>query len=407
MPADTSPMHTAEVSPAAAAQSDRWIRVGRSNDPDPVRAAHEVVQAAGATDPATKLLVVFADHEYAMQTLVNEIIAASATDQLIGCTTAGEIAADGASDAGVVLVTFGGTGFSVATTAAEEIGEKMRDAGQLAADAVFGLRERFEHTVLMVLTDTFAGDQQEILRGIYHRLGSEIPVVGGCAGDNLKMVQTFQFHGGQVLTDAVVAAAITSDAPFGIGAQHGWRTVGEPMTVTSSSGTVINELDSRPALDVYLERFDLPHSITDDSVEFRRFAMRHPLALARRSGEPLVRFLRGACPKSGGLLALAAVPEGANVWLMRGDDASVLAATHAACDEAFAAIDGAPTGVLVFDCVTRRDMLGDVGIQRELDVINARSGGAPVAGLFTYGEIARTRGINGFHHETLVVLAVG
>ena len=79
-----------------------------------------------------------------------------------------------------------------------------------------------------------------------------------------------------------------------------------------------------------------------------------------------------------------------------------------ACDEAFRQVMPNPTrGVLVFDCVTRRDMLGDVGIRREIDVITERAGGAPVAGLFTYGEFARTRGINGFHHETLVVLAVG
>jgi hypothetical protein len=34
------------------------------------------------------------------------------------------------------------------------------------------------------------------------------------------------------------------------------------------------------------------------------------------------------------------------------------------------------------------------------------AGGAPVAGFYTYGEIARTRGISGFHNQTLVVLAV-
>jgi hypothetical protein len=32
--------------------------------------------------------------------------------------------------------------------------------------------------------------------------------------------------------------------------------------------------------------------------------------------------------------------------------------------------------------------------------------GAPVAGFYTYGEIARTRGVTGFHNQTLVVLAV-
>jgi hypothetical protein len=33
--------------------------------------------------------------------------------------------------------------------------------------------------------------------------------------------------------------------------------------------------------------------------------------------------------------------------------------------------------------------------------------GAPVAGFYTYGEIARTRGVNGFHNQTLVVVAFG
>jgi hypothetical protein len=34
------------------------------------------------------------------------------------------------------------------------------------------------------------------------------------------------------------------------------------------------------------------------------------------------------------------------------------------------------------------------------------AGGAPVAGFYTYGEIARTHGVSGFHNQTLVVLAV-
>ena len=36
-----------------------------------------------------------------------------------------------------------------------------------------------------------------------------------------------------------------------------------------------------------------------------------------------------------------------------------------------------------------------------------RAAGAPVAGFYTYGEFPRTRGVTGFHNQTLVVLAVG
>ena len=51
-------------------------------------------------------------------------------------------------------------------------------------------------------------------------------------------------------------------------------------------------------------------------------------------------------------------------------------------------------------------MLGDAGIKREIDCIATHAEG-PVAGFYTYGEIARTHGQSGFHNQTLVVLAVG
>jgi len=43
----------------------------------------------------------------------------------------------------------------------------------------------------------------------------------------------------------------------------------------------------------------------------------------------------------------------------------------------------------------------------EISRVAEVAGGAPVAGFYTYGEIARTHGISGFHNQTLVVLAVG
>ncbi len=54
-----------------------------------------------------------------------------------------------------------------------------------------------------------------------------------------------------MLKDAIVGAAIGSDTPIGIGVRHGWRTVAEPMLVTSSANNRIFTLDDRPALDVY------------------------------------------------------------------------------------------------------------------------------------------------------------
>jgi hypothetical protein len=92
---------------------------------------------------------------------------------------------------------------------------------------------------------------------------------------------------------------------------------------------------------------------------------------------------------------------------MEGDAESVLEATDAACSDALAPLgDHRPLGVLAFDCIARRGVLGDQGIRAEVDRVAANAGDAPVAGFYTYGEIARTRGVSGFHNQTLVVLAL-
>jgi hypothetical protein len=258
----------------------------------------------------------------------------------------------------------------------------------------------------MLLTDGLAGDQQEIVRGAYSVLGAEVPLVGGCAGDDLKMKRTFQLHDGRVLTDAVVAAAIASDAPFGIGVHHGWRTVGEPMVVTSSAQNRVFRLDDRPALDVYLQRLDAPAEAQRDHDAFTRFALTHPLGLNRRSGEEHVRFVADADFADRSLGCIAEVPQGALAWIMEGDAASVLDATDAACADALEPLgERRPIGLLAFDCIARRGVLGE-GIAQEVSRVAAQADGAPVAGFYTYGEIARTAGMSGFHNQTLVVLAV-
>jgi hypothetical protein len=221
------------------------------------------------------------------------------------------------------------------------------------------------------------------------------------------MQATHQFFGDQVLGDAVVAAALGSDAPLGVGVRHGWRKVGAPMLVTKSASNRVWSLDGKPALDTYLERLDAPAEARVDPAAFTQFALTHPLGLSRRTGEPQVRFIGEANFEDRSLGCIAEVPQGGLAWIMEGDENSVLQATDAACRDALDSLTGRPPiGVLAFDCIARRGILGDEGIRREVDRVAGHAEGAPVAGFYTYGEIARTRGISGFHNQTLVVLAV-
>lgn len=386
------------------ATEQRWMGVGRSAAAEPRAAAREAVAGACAGRDAS-LVLLFASDEHDLPALVAEAHAAAGT-RLIGCSTAGEIATDGPDDASVVAVALGGPGFRIATAVGTGIGERAHDAGAEAAGALRDVAG-MPHRTLLLLADGLSGDPQEIVRGAYGVAGAGVPLVGGCAGDDLRMRATHQFFDGQILSDSVVAVAIGSDAPLGVGVCHGWNAVGEAMLVTGTARDRVLALDDQPALDVYLDRLDAPAAVRTDPDAFRRFALTHPLGMARRAGEERVRFVAGADFDRRALVMIADVPDGAVVWLMAGDEDSVLDATDTACREALAPLDGAPPrGLVVFDCVARRAVLGGEGIGDEIRRVAQHAGGAPVAGFYSYGEIARTRGVTGFHNQTLVVLAV-
>ena len=383
----------------------RWFQVGESNTSDAYEAGSAAADRALGGRRDAKLLVVFCSDSYDLPELLRGVSDRSEDVPLIGCSTAGEIATSGPSDSSVIVTAVGGQGFAVRTSAATSASERLREAGAEVARCVEQIAAH-PHRVLMLLTDGLAGDQQEIIRGAYGVVGAGIPLVGGCAGDNLKMQMTYQFHNREVLTDAVVGAAIDSDSPFGIGVCHGWKKVGEPMLATKTLNNRVYEIDDQPALDVYLRVLNAPEEAQHDADAFTRFALTHPLGLDRPSGEHQVRFIGEANFEDRSLGCIAEVPQGGLVWLMEGDDYSVLHATDAACTTAMGDLDGRrPIGAFAFDCIARRGVLGEEGVKTEIDRI-AENTGVPVAGFYSYGEIARTHGVAGFHNQTLVVVTL-
>ncbi|MBN1174725.1 MAG: FIST C-terminal domain-containing protein, partial [Micromonosporaceae bacterium] len=136
------------------------------------------------------------------------------------------------------------------------------------------------------------------------------------------------------------------------------------------------------------------------------FVRTHPLAVARRS-DVAMRHILHADPVRRSLTCAAGVPRGTAVRLASADTASLIAATDRGCVEALAQLRGSPPlALLVFSCAARRAVLGQQGIVAESELLRQRAGSAAVGGFYTYGEIARTRGVNGYHNQTTVVLTL-
>lgn len=385
--------------------SQRWMGVGRSAVTDSRDAAAAATAEALAGRSAV-LLLVYAAITYDPAELAAGLADAAPGVPVIGCSTHGEIGPDGPRDGSLIVTALGGPGLAVATAATAQVSGRQREAGAEVAACVAEVGDH-PYRVLILLTDGLARDQEGILRGAYGVAGARVPLFGGAAADGWRMSGTFQLHGTSVFTNGVVAACLASDAPMGIGVRHGWRPVGEPMIVTESADGRVLQLDDEPALDAYLRRIDAPSDLTADPQELSRFVLNRPLGVQRRSGLEVRNMstevdVAGRSIGGGGDLTL-----GGLTWAMEGDEASVLDASQEACRDAVATLDGRPViGMLTFSCAACRAVLGDDGIVREHERLAGASGGAPFAGFYTYGEIARTRGIDGFHNQTMVVLAL-
>ncbi|WP_051367993.1 FIST signal transduction protein [Hamadaea tsunoensis] len=388
------------------AHPDRWMGVGRSAETDGA-AAGRAAAGAAAIGPDPQLVLVFVAITYEPAEVLAGLREVLPGVPVVGCTTHGELGPGGPTDGTVTVAVIGGTGFAVAVRVAENVSGRQREAGEDLARAVDAV-ERRAHRVLMLLTDGAIRDQESILRGVYSVLGAEVPLFGGACADGWRMTGGYLMSDDRVLSDAVIAVAITSEAPLSIGVRHGWSRVGQPMIVTSAGDGRVYTLDDRPALDVYLERIEAPPRAWTDPEVFTAYTLSRPLGIQRRSGIEARNLstevdLVGRSIGGGG-----AIDHGGLTWVLTGDERSILDATDAACKDAIDGLDGAPpVGLLTFSCAALRAVLGEDGIVKEGAHVEKWADGVPFCGFYTYGEIARTRGIDGFHNQTLAVLALG
>jgi hypothetical protein len=385
--------------------SDRWVQVGTSTATDPVVAVSEALVNI-LRHPNPKLTIIYCSPAYNLSEVSSLVKASIGGGELIGCSTSGELIRNQALDGGLLIWALGGEGFSVTT--GEGQGSAQDGLRQAAFDASQCLQrlERKQHTILFLLADGLCGDQMEVVRGAYDVAGATVPLVGGCAGDDMKLQSTQQIHSGILLTHAVVAAAISSDAPMAVGIAHGWEPLGEPMLVTESRSNTLTTLDDRPALDVYFDCFDASDEIRNNPEKFFAFAHTRPLGVMRRNRIE-IRYVYGADYQARTLSIFAEVPQGAMAYLMQGNSSTVLNASNEVCALAEAGLEGLPAkGFMLLECVARKSLLAQHGLLEQSLELASVNPETSIGGFYTYGEIARTSGSGGLHNQTVVALAI-
>jgi hypothetical protein len=366
------------------------------------RACFEAVkQAVSALGRDAGLVLIFPTGVADPRDALAQAQAAAGEAQVAGMTGSGAITAGGAIANGCSALAFAE---SVPVGVGVDGAGEPRAAGRAAAeDALARVEPRAGHTVLLLFVDSESGDQAEIVAGAYDVAGAQIPLAGGAAGGTTRA----QFADGRAMAKSVVAVAIVAGAPVGVGIAHGCVPRGTPSIVTRSSAQTVLQLDGRPAETVYLEKLGVDDVHLSDA-DFEAVAMVHPLAEPKLSGDVHPRHVRTRAP-GGGLVCATSIEPNAAVDICDHVAEAIVTSARAAVDDAVEPLPRGAEAALLFDCAARGAQFGNPLAAREIESITSAFGAHPpcLAGVYTRGEIGRSRGAKGDRNYAVVVVAFG
>jgi len=377
---------------------------GVADGPD---AVHDAVrQALDGLSGSASFVLVFPPATLGPEPAAEQATAAASGVPWAGMSSDGVIASNTMVPSGCAALAFGDD-VDVAVGLGEGASHDPRGAARRAAAAACaGIDADATQTLLLLFYDADAGLHAELVAGAYDVVGPRVRLAGGGANAPVRAGsrhEPVQFAAGTVCRDSVVAVALVTQAPVAIGIGHGCELGALPAIVTRSEGRRVLGLDGRPAEEAYLEAIGHAHAELSDS-EFERLATLHPLVQLELGGRMRPRHVRGRSP-GGGLLCAGAIPENAAVAFGEQSPQGVRSSALAAVRDALAQLPGPARAALVFDCAARLSVLG-IDPQAEVDVLTAALGSErPLVGVYTRGEVARTRGASGEVNHAIVIIA--
>lgn len=361
------------------------------------------LNAISANDP--DLLLVFGSIDHLKQAGLADAIRTAAPRAVpLGCSTAGEITADGVDDNSCTLtavhfdktrVNKGSTllnGMDDSFAAGERLGKQLASP-DLKAILVFGPGVQINGSALV--------------DGITSVVGTGLPITGGLAGDGGAFKQTFTLGPDGVSDNTVVAVGLCGDAlSFGHGSFGGWEPFGPARKVTRCNGNVLFELDGEPALDVY-KRY-----LGDHAKDLPSSGLLFPFAMLGddHSAMGLIRTILGIDESTGSLTLAGEITLNGYLKLMHASTDKLVNGAEAAA-EAAAEMQGSSSDnlAILVSCVGRKLVMGsrvDEEVEAVGDVFGSKS---VLTGFYSYGEISPfTPGSScKLHNQTMTITCIG
>jgi methyl-accepting chemotaxis protein len=370
-------------------------------------------QAMAKLGGKADLAIVYCSTAYDYAEVVAAVRRVTGGAPLVGCSSAGEFTEDEAMTKAIAVGVLQSDTHRFHTAYGEGLAADPEACVKAAVGKLPEAVPGYPHRSFLVFHDGLAGKGEEAMLAAMLHLGAGNRFSGGAAGDDLAFKKTHVFCDDKVLGDALVLCLWSSKTALPIAVKHGHRPLSPTMTVTRSVGSVLHEVDGKPAWDVWKEacraaaaKLGINVDKLSDTSEIGSFLIRYELGLETGGGEYKVRVPLAKNP-DGSLGFACSIFEGSRFRIMESFEEDQIKSAGTAARNAVADPNAKKrAGVLVFDCVCRGIILGErfgEGVKAMLK----ETGKMPLLGFETYGEICMREGeFSGFHNTTSVVTIV-
>jgi hypothetical protein len=367
---------------------------------------------------------VFGSIGYDQHSLLRAVRQTTGGAPLSGCSAEGTINGDGADE----------SNFSVVVTAitSDELQWTNGLASGLLEDDPRAVGKRVAKALLPHLSSDTIGlfvfpdgrldfivptnnPVDNFFAGLEENLPSDrfLPLWGGGAGNNFNdwASPTYQYCDDEVITDGVSYALLSGKAQAGWAISHAVIPIGGERIVTRSEGSVIQEIDGKPALEVLKEY--LPEGALTDDRDWARYAISLALCFKAPSymkdEEYVVRGVPTVRMADGSIAVQTEVQEGTSIWFSSRDKEKLATGLDRMAAQIKDQLGGErPKLVFQFECATRGKMM--FREQEKLQFLRhfrrSVDPDVPWAGYYCAGEIGPVEEHNNHHLYTSVVLAL-
>lgn len=351
------------------------LRIASSRGTTAAQIASELQKGLGSQP--LRFVLLFASSTHDPVALAAAMGGAFGPVPTIGCTTAGEIISGAMLEGSVIAAGFGHDLIECAAIARVDdmqdpraVDRALETLGAQLGSNIADL-DPTKH-IGLVLHDGLSVAEERVMDRLTDL--TNLPFVGGSAGDDTKFVKTHVFAHGEAWSSASVLAILRPVRPYRILKTQSFDVLDKVLRVTDvdESTRTVRSFNDRPAAEAYAEAIGIP--VEKLPTRFQD----SPLGLVVRDGDPFVRSPQQV--KGADVVFYCRVQKGMELHLLRGRN--IVDDTKRDLQKTITAMASC-SGILNFHCILRT-----IELQQKAQTAAYAELFAPIPtlGFSTYGE---------------------